>query len=448
MISLCLILACGVPSAPQAVSSDSVTSIRQHKPARKGSRDTWQTELLDSVQRRAFRFFWEQADAATGLVKDRAGNFGPDDYTVASIASTGYALASLPIAVERHMVPRDQAQQRAEQTLTFILDKMSNVHGWYYHFVDMHTGARVWSCELSSIDTCLLVAGALVCGQYFHGTPVQALANRLYDGMDWTWMHTNGGARPEKVLVSMGWKPESGFLNGDWSSYCELMLLYLLGLGAKRGALPPASWDAWKRPLYEYGGLETLAGGPIFLHEMAHEFYNFKGLRDRLGYDYWVSSLHATEMNRKYCIDLAPRRKTYGPNVWGLNASDGPKGYTAYGVPQPEDGTVSPTGAVAALLFISKDAIAAGEAIRTKYGRQVWGRYGFSNAFNVDAGWYDKDVIGIDLGMAMLGIEDYRTGLVWKLLASHPATGRAMKAAGLHAIPEREPRPLRVQPSP
>lgn len=400
------------------------------------------TQLLDEVQYRAFRFFWEQADPNTGLVNDRAHNNGPETRTVASIASTGYALAALPIAVERKWITREHAAQRARLTLRFIVNTMPNVHGWYYHFVDRRTGERVWNSELSSIDTALLVVGALTCGQYFSGTDIPRLADTLYDRLDWTWMRTNGGTLPNKQTLSMGWRPERGFITSEWNTYCEATLLYLLGLGAKKDPLPAACWESWARKLFTYQGLQTLEGGPLFIHQMVPIYYNLRNRRDRLGFDYWVSSVNAMRIHRKFCLDRAKERKTYGPNIWGLNASDGPKGYMAYGVPEPEDGTVSPTGALAAILFVPEAAISAGYTMYVQYSNRIWGRYGFSNAFNVGADWYGPDVIGIDLGMALLAIENHRTGLIWRLLESHPSTARAYRAAGFRVTQEASPRAL------
>ena len=431
MIVLITSLACCIAlSAPQGARQPALSDAR----------------LLDEVERRAIRYFWEKSDPHTGLANDRARNdgmdSGKDTYTVASIASTGYALAALPIAVERGWAARGKAEQRALLTLHFVLEKMPHVHGWLYHFIDGRTGQRVWNSEISTVDTSLLVAGALVCGQFF-GDPVRKLANTLYERLDWTWMRTNGGERPAKLMVSHGWTPEKGFIPNNWDSYCELMLLYLLGMGGKRDPLPAASWQAWKRPTYTYDGIETLAGGPIFMHQMAHAYYDFRDRRDSLGYDYLVSSVNATRINRQFCIDNADHRKTYGPDVWGLNASDGPDGYRAYGVPEPEDGTVSPTGAIASILFAPKLAISAAQAMFTRYGDRIWGRYGFADSFNVDRQWFDADVIGIDLGMAMLAIENHRTRRIWKLLQSHYSTKRALAAAGLHRTSEPAPRPLR-----
>ena len=391
-------------------------------------------DLDNEVERRAFRFFWEQSDRTTGLTLDRARNTeGSQGGRIASVSSTGYALASLPVAVSRRWVSREAAYSRAILTLRFLNGRLPHEHGWFYHFVDGHTGQRAWNCELSSIDTALLVTGALMCGRYWRGTEVDRLANAVYDRMDWTWMRTNGGAQPDKLVLSMGWNPEHGFLPNNWDRYCELMTLYLLGLGSRTSPLPETSWTAWKRNKITYGGHESLAGGPIFLHEMAQSFFDFRNQRDRLGWNYWNVSREAVRINRQFCMDNAAHRKTYAPDIWGLNADDYPGGYKAFSAPGDEDGTVSPTGAIAAVLFEPALARSAEKAMYYRYGDKIWGRYGFADAFNVDKAWYDPDVIGIDLGMALVALEDVRTGLPWKLLASHPSLHKAWKRAGFHS---------------
>lgn len=389
-------------------------------------------QLLDEIQHRAFLFFWEKSDSHTGLTNDRAKNSGQDDYTVASTASTGYALASLPIAVQHRWIARKEAYNRALLTLTFLNNKLPNVHGWFYHFIDKRTGERVWNCELSSIDTVLLVAGALVAGQYWRHTEVERLANALYERLEWNWMRTNGGLMPSKQVVSMGWKPEDGFIKSNWDTYCELKTLYLLGMGSKRDPLPEETWNAWTRNPIEYKGMKTLAGGPIFFHQMAFGFYDFRNWYDSQGWNYAYAAEQGIKVNRQFCIDLQGKRKTYAPNIWGLNANDAPDGYRAYAAPGEEDGTVSPTGAVASVPFTPKLAKEAAVAMYKRYGHHLWGRYGFGNAFNVDKNWFDPDVIGIDLGMALLAIENHQSGMVWKLLASHPSTKRAWELAGFH----------------
>jgi hypothetical protein len=286
--------------------------------------------------------------------------------------------------------------------------------------------------------------GALTAGEYWKGTEVQRLAQAIYDRVDWTWMRTNGGTQPKKLTFSMGWKPDIGFINSNWDRYCELMFIYLLALGSRTNPQPAECWRAWQRNTYTYKKQTTLAGGPIFMHQMAHAFYNFKGLRDKDGWDYEVSSRLATEMNRAFTIDL--NRREYGPNIWGLNACDGPDGYNAYGVPGPEDGTVSTTGAIASIIFTPQLSKASADETYMRFGMNIWGRYGFSDSFNPLKNWFDKDVIGIDLGMALLAIEDVRTGLPWKLVAANPSTKTAFAKAGFHTTSEAEPRPLHREP--
>ena len=400
--------------------------------------------LMTQAQTRAFAFFWQKSSPTTGLTNDRAHNTGADDtYTVASVSSTGYMLANLPLMVEAKYATRQDAYNRALLTLHFLQNNMAHPHGWFYHFVDKTSGQRVWNSEVSSIDTALLIAGALVCGQFFANTDVQTAANALYDQMDWMWMLTNGGTQPNKLLLSHGWTPENGWIPYNWDTYNELMTLVLLGLGAKTNPLPAACWTAWTRNPITYKGIKTLSGGPIFFFEMAQGYYQFAGQVDSLNWDYTQVAVGGININRQFCIDNAAKRRTYGQNGWGLNASDGPNGYNAFGAPGgPEDGTVSPSGVLAALPLTPTNALSAAQAMYNGYGAQIWGRYGFSDAYNLDANWYDTDVIGIDLGMANLAIANYRSGFVWRLMQSHPATTRAFAKAGFHPASQISVYPL------
>jgi hypothetical protein len=403
-------------------------------------------KLLEEVQRRAVRFFWEKADPTTGLVNDRANNFGADDETVASIASTGYGLAALPIAVERGWLSRHDAAARARATLHFLLT-MPNNHGWLVHFVDRRTGQRVWGSEYSSIDTALLVAGALICGQYFardvSTLDIFDLSDALYRRIGWWWLLTNNNTQPHKKVLSHGWWPETGFIPNNYADYSEAILLYLLGLGAPLRPLPGTTWDAFERPLQTYAGIEWLKAGPIFIHQMPYGYFDLRNQRDRLGFDYWVSSTNAMKIHRQFCLDLAGERQTYAQGFWGINASDGPDGYRAYGaVEGPEDGTVSPTGAICSITFTPELAISAARAFYEKDGGALWGNYGFVNAFNVDRNWSSSVVIGIDLGMALLAIENHRSGLVWDLMSNFYSTAPALASAGFRSTAEPEPRPV------
>jgi hypothetical protein len=406
-------------------------------------------QLLLEVERRAVRFFWEKADPGTGLINDRANNFGDDNYTVASGAATGYGLTALPIGMENGWLDRNEAAARARTTLRFLLN-MPNERGWMLHYVDKRNGQRIWQSEYSSIDTALLVAGSMVCGQYFARDAatldISVLSDALYQRIDWQWMLTNNYTQPSKKVLSHGWKPETGFITYDYSAYSEAILLYLLGLGAPVNPLPATSWEAIARPLQTYAGIESLKASPIFIHQMPAGFFYFANQRDKLGFDYWVSSTNAMKIHRQFCINRAGEVQTYARGFWSLNAGDGPDGYIGYGAPDgPEDGTVSPTGAICSIMFIPEMGFSAVRSLYDKPGPILWGTYGFANAFNIDRNWYDRDVIGIDLGMVLLAIENYRTGIIWTLMANSYPIVSALRTAGFRSTSEPEPRPVHAR---
>jgi hypothetical protein len=392
--------------------------------------NSFENNILSEVQLRACKFFWENAHYKTGLVSDRANNFTKDNFEIASIASTGYALISLPIAVEKGILSNELAYSRALNTLNYLYNETINIQGWYYHFIDKDSGNRAWDSEVSSIDTGILIMGALICGQYFKNSEVQFLANSLYNRIDWQWMTTNDGKYPDKLVLSHGWTPENGFLESNWDTYSEHMFLYLLGMGASKNSLPTTSWESWKRPVITYNGRNTLYGGPIFIHQMSHGFYNFKDQIDKLGWDYWQTSHEATKINREFCINNIDKRKLYSENIWGINACDSPNGYKAFSAPGYEDGTISPTGALSSILFTPDLSVKAACEIFRRYKIQIWGKYGFSNAFNISKNWFDTEVVGIDLGMVLINIENFKTGLIWNLLASHPSMSKSWIKAG------------------
>jgi len=399
---------------------------------------------LDAVQQRAFVFFWSESDPKTGLTKDRARNLPgrPDAYTVASIAATGYALAALPVGVSHGWVSRKAAYARALTTLRFVNERMENSHGFYFHFVDKATGARVWKSEMSSVDTALLLLGARVAGDYWPGTPVQRLADALTDRADWRWMRDGGDAKAGPTALSMGWKPEDGWTKSRWQGYSEASFLYWLALGSSTHPLAPASWDAWEVKPAKLEGYAVFGGAnPLFMAQMAPGFYDLRGQWDRQGRDWWAAWSNAHRADIAYCARNPDKRRIYAEGFWGINANDQPPpvGYGA-NTPTPgrNDGTVSPTAMLSGLLFTPDASRAALADLWRRHGDRLWGRYGYSNAFNVDKDWYDTDVIGIDLGMMLLATENARTGLVWRLLKTDPVIKRGKAAAGFHRSRERK----------
>lgn len=400
--------------------------------------------LIDELQHRAVSFFWNESNPATGFTKDRASNGdGADTHTIASCAAVGYALIAYPIGVEHKWLKRDDALDRTRLTLAHLLTDWQQSHGWLYHFTDWRTGERQWNCEASSIDTALCLAGVLFADRYWNDPQVSRDAKAFEDRIDWNWMLTDGGAMPNAVHLCMGWHPESGFINARWNEFNEGKFLYILAYGLTD--ITTAGWDQIKRPPVNYHGLDLITGGPIFMHEMSEGFYDFRSLRDRLGYNYAIEEHNDALASRQYCIDNPKHMAGYGPDFWGLNASDQPDGYGASGAPGwiTDDGTVCPTGPLAAMPAVPKEALSFAVALRKDYPK-AWGKYGFPDALNPTKNWIDTDVLGIDLGMMLLAVEDERTGFVWRVNLANPIIKRGFDRAGLHHSPA-DPR-LQVPP--
>jgi hypothetical protein len=395
-------------------------------------------QFLEDLEHRSFQYFWEEGDPDTGLVPDRARMDGSpldeNHRNVASIAATGFSLTALAIAADRNWMGRNQAQERTRNTLKFFANKAFNQHGWFYHWLDSKTGERRWQSEVSSIDTALLLGGVLTARQYFHDDQeIRKLATKIYERVDFRWM-LNG----QQLLLSHGWKPESGFLKPRWDTYSEDTILYLLAIGSPTHPISPASWYALWRDRYRYEGHAyfTTIGVPLFMHQYAHAWIDYRNWRETKGdrIDYFENSVQATLAHRAFCINLAHDFPAFGPNVWGITASDSAKGYLAWGGPPRDpqlDGTVVPSAAGGSLMFTPELSVAALRTMRERYGQKVYGKYGFIDAFNPNTGWVDSDVIGINTGMILLSAENARTGNVWSWFMRNPEIPRAMRLAGL-----------------
>jgi hypothetical protein len=383
-------------------------------------------QLLEEITKSGFQFFWEQADATTGMVKDRALAAGNDSRTVSSIAATGFGLTALCIGAQRGYQANSDITSRVRSTLEFTLNQLPQQNGFFYHFVDMTTGARAFNSEVSSIDTAILLCGVLMCRQYFPDTQIQSLATQIYERVDFNWM-MNGG-----TTLSMGWTPENGFLLARWDTYSELMMLYLLGMASPTYPIPTGSWAAWSRPTYTYQGLTYISSGaPLFTHQYSHAWFDFRNQKDAY-VNYFQNSVTATMAHRLFCISLASQFTDYSENLWGITSSDSRNGYTAWGGPPalgPIDGTVVPCATAGSVTFLFPQTIQVLRWIRGHYPA-AWQRYGYVDAFNPLSGWYDADVIGIDVGIAVLMAENERTQLVWNTFMKDPAAQNGMALAG------------------
>lgn len=391
-------------------------------------------QLLEEIEKAGFQFFWEQADPATGQVKDRALAAGNDTRTVSSIAATGFGLTALCIGDQRGYQPHATILSRVQTTLNFLANTLQpmGMNGFFYHFVDMTSGTRAFNSEVSSIDTAILLCGVLMCRQYFsQDVQIPAVASQIYSNVNFNWM-LNGGQ-----TLSMGWKPESGFLAARWDHYSELMMLYLLAMAAPNPAfaIPPSSWAAWTRPVIRYQGLSYISGAdPLFVHQYSHAWFDFRNKKDAFA-NYFQNSITATMAHRLFCVSLAGQFSDYSNDLWGITASDSKNGYVAWGGPPPLgpiDGSIVPCATAGSLPFDFSETIHVLRWIRGHYP-QAWQRYGYVDAFNPLTSWYDTDVIGIDLGISVLMAENQRTQFVWNTFMKDPAAQNGMNLAGFVA---------------
>ena len=398
--------------------------------------------FLEDLEHRAFLFFWEHSDPNTGLTLDRARTSGAapragdSHYRIASIASTGFALTGYCVAAKRGWVTRQQALDRTQKTLSYFANQAFNKRGWFYHWQDQTTGERRWKSEISSIDTALLLGGVLTVRKCFNdNASIVRDATKIYDRVDFRWM-LNG----DPSLLSHGWQPESGFLKNRWHDYSEQMILNLLAIGSRSHPIPWQSWYAWEREYKGYDGFRYLAAvPPLFIHQYSHAWVDFGGKRERyknFRTDYFENSIIATRAQRQFFIDILSKDfPKYGPNIWGLTASDTFDGYKAWGAPPRDpatDGTVVPYAPAGSLMFTPEISLPALKEMKTKYGGQIYGRYGFADAFNPQTGWVDTDVIGIDLGIALLSAENLRSQSVWVWFMQNHEIKKALSRAKIY----------------
>ena len=429
--------------------------------------------FYEDIERRTFRYFWETANPANGLVPDR----WPTP-SFSSIAAVGYALAAYAVGIERGWCSRTAAAERTLLTLRFFWNApqgpertgTAGYKGFFYHFLDMRSGERFRDVELSSVDTTILLMGALFAGQYFDldnsaEREIRDLSQKLHARADWNHFRSDGRAG-----ISMGWHPETGLIERNWDGMNEGMFIYILALGAPVHPVPPNSWNVWTASYGPFwrgqGATRRLAFAPLFGHQFSHIWIDFRGIRDavmrRAGFDYFENSRRETYANRAYCIANPMGWRGYSGRIWGLTACDGPGdfhlpyrgrtaeflGYSARGpVGEPDgrdDGTLAPTAALGSLPFAPEIVIACAKAMLGQPG--LVGQYGFKDSFNpsftftdvpmttgtVDKqhGWVAKDYLGLDQGPILLQAANYRSDFVWRYMRRVPGIRRGLQLAG------------------
>ena len=418
---------------------------------------------LEKLQRETFGYFLQEANPANGLVVDKTAADWP-----ASIAATGLALACYPVAVERGFMSRAAAVERTLATLRFFWNSPQGPEpdatghkGFYYHFLDMRTGRRAWKCELSTVDSALLLAGALTAATYFDASTadegeIRTLGDGLYRRADWRWAQNQG------ATVTHGWKPEGGFLGYRWEGYDEALLLYVLGLGSPTYPLPEESYAAWAAT-YRWErcyGQEYLYAGPLFTHQLSHAWIDFRGIRDAFmrgrGIDYFENSRRATYVQQRYAIENPLEFNDYGTHCWGITASEGPGpatikangierrffDYLARGVPYgPDDGTLAPWAVAASLPFAPEIVLPTLDFCIHQAKLTELNSYGFKASFNPshpgDSGnpygwWVSPWHFGLNQGPIVLMIENYRSGLLWQLTRKCRYIADGLRRAGFN----------------
>ncbi len=383
-------------------------------------------KFLNDLEQANFLFFWEQGNPQTGLIKDRTNVRANDTSLGASIASTGFGLTAICIGDKRGFINHAAARVRVLQSLAFLWHKLPTHRGFFFHFANINTGERMWNSEVSSVDTALLLCGILTCRQHFEDKDIDELAHAIFDRVDWSWLSE------DTSLLSHGWTPERGFIPSRWDLYSELMMMYLLGMGSSSHPLDSDAWQAWKRTIFEYDGLRYIGSfAPLFVHQYSQAWFDFRQKHDRYA-NYFQNSVIATDVHRRFCIDLNVQFPDYSNALWGITSSDSREGYVAWGGPPatgPIDGTVVPAAAGGSLPFLPTATMRVLRTIRDHYPN-AWCRYGFVDAFNPLTDWYDTDVIGIDTGITMLMAENLRTGFVWDTFMKNPEAKRGMDLAG------------------
>ncbi|MFZ6647795.1 glucoamylase family protein [Undibacterium sp. TJN25] len=417
--------------------------------------------LLSSLQKDSFDYFLHEANEKNGLICDKTKENWP-----ASIAAVGMALTVYPIGVERGFMSRTHAIKRTLTTLRFLADSEQSTSptatgykGFYYHFIDMETGARAWDCELSSIDTALLIAGALTAAAYFQQdtegeTEIRHLADMLYRRIDWKWMLAGA------PVLCHGWKPESNFLPWHWEGYDEALVMYVLALASPTHPIEPENYSAWMST-YEWKevyGIEYLYAGPLFIHQISHLWIDFRNIRDDFmrdhECDYFENSRRATMVQQQYAIRNPMGFEQYGEFCWGVTASDGPgnlskkiKGveriffdYIARGAPYgPDDGTLAPWAVAACLPFAPEIVLPTVEHFHRMRLREV-NPYGFKASFSPTfecesmpthkAGWVSPYHFGINEGPTVIMIDNFENDFIWGLMRKCPYIVHGLRRAG------------------
>jgi len=418
--------------------------------------------MLDSIQYKTFLYFLNEHHPETGIVKDRAAKWAP-----ASIASTGFGIPSFAIGVERKWMSRVEAAELTLKILNFFANSVQSADtnatgykGFYYHFLRMSTGTREWKCELSTIDTGILMMGFIFARNYYTQdneteTQICTLVGQLLGRMEWDLFLLPPTAKHPNTL-SMAWSPEKGQLDFGWSGYNEALFLYTLaaGTGMKDVEKSYEGWLSTYKWTTPYPGLSHVPFPPLFGHQFSQSFIDYRGLADKYmkekGIDYFENSKRATYVQRQYANENPHGWIGYDSLCWGITACDGPGetynfgdkkfiGYAGRGTSGADynyfdDGTIAPYASISSLPFAPEIVFPTIKSLNAKYGSKIWWKYGYLDSFNPTLDWVNNDNIGIAQGPMLLMIENFRTGMVWEYVMRDPVIQKGLSVLGFEYL--------------
>lgn len=400
---------------------------------------------IEKEMKYSFDFFWNEANTTEGdtygLIVDRWPR--ADGY--ASIASVGFGLAAYAVGSEEGWVAKEEAAERSLKTLTALrsLQQREDVawSGFFSHFIDMKTGARYENCEISSVDTAILICGALTAGEYFGGE-VQSAAQELYANVNWKAFELT---RSGKTYISMSYVPSTGSLSPTvWDWYAEQLMIYVLGAGSptEQYRLDDKAYYDFTRKTGAYSGESFIYSyfGSIFTYQYSHAFINFNGIVDKNGTDWYANSVAASRAAYDYCKDRSDFSQTFEKGGWGLTACDSPTGYNGYlGAPprgwSPDsqyvkyEGTVAPAGAIGSVVFTPKESL---EALEYYQSMRLLNSstYGLLDSYNLDRDYYADQCIGIDKGISLVMLSNYTKGTAWSAFNKNQNVLNGLEALG------------------
>ena len=400
--------------------------------------------LVELTQQQTFRYFWDFGHPVSGLARERSNKAYDYGNEVVTTGGSGFGVMAIIVGAERKWIPREQAVDRLLKMIRF-LSKADSYHGIFPHWLNGETGRTIPFGRKDDggdiVETSYLFEGLLCARQYFNGAgkeeELRDRINWLWNDAEWNW-HTRGGMD----LLYWHWSPNNGWsMNFELRGWNECLITYVLAASSPRYSINPEVYHhCWAQSNHFLNGrsyydirlpLGFDYGGPLFFTHYSFMGLDPHGLKDQYA-DYWEQNYHHTLINHEHCVRNPNHFKGYGPDCWGLTASDNFEGYNAHS-PDNDLGVITPTAALSAFPYTPKFSMQALRYFYDRLGDRIWGDYGFTDAFSETKNWYASSYLAIDEGPIVVMIENYRTGLLWKLFMSCPEIKTGLQKLGFQS---------------